>query len=314
MPTLLTLIFIAASALSTPPVPPRVYVTPAAIAASSFSPDDPPCPQKRTGTTEGAFRDYVIRVYRSPDYESCLQIKQHGNVIYTLNSHDFRIGTSMGDASGDEQIPLGTDITGTGQPNAVIIAWSGGAHCCATLYLVELGAQFREVQKIELENSDLANFSRPNRTARYQITTSDWAFQYWRTSFAESPAPKVILKFRDGQFRLAFDAMRTATPSDQQFAAMLRAVKADPEWHANAPADCAMDCGVPVALWRNMLTLLYTGHSELAWKLFDKSWPSAQPGKSDFAAAFCKQLSTSHYRPDLEAGIGPCPPSPDARP
>jgi len=307
LPTLITFILIAASAISTPPA--LTHTAPSAIAAPS-SPDDPPCPQRRTGTTEGTFRDYVIRVYRSPDFESCLQIGQRGKVVYTLESHDFRIGASMGDASGDDRIPIGTDITGAGQPDAVIFAWSGGAHCCATLYVVELGAQFREVQKIELENSDLANFSRSNRAASYQLTTNDWAFQYWRTSFADSPAPKVILKFRDGQFRLAFDAMRTAAPADQRLAAMLHAVKTDPDWHANAPADCAMDCGVPVALWRNMLMLIYSGRAGLAWKLFDEAWPPAQPGKSDFAAAFCKQLSTSHYWPDLEPNIGPCPPAP----
>jgi hypothetical protein len=269
-------------------------------------PDDPPCPQKRTGTTEGTFHDYTIRVYRSPDAEACLQIAQRGTVVFTLENHDFRIGGNM---SGDSQIPLGTDITGTGQPDVVVIAWSGGAHCCATLYLLELGEQFREIQKIELDNSDLPNFSR-SRDGRYELTTSDWAFQYWKTSFAESPAPTVVLKFRDGQFRIAFDAMRKPAPTVKQFAAMVQTVKSDPDWSAaNLPGNCGMNCGVPVALWKEMLTLLYTGHSDLAWQLFDQSWPTAQKGKSGFAAAFCKQLATSHYWSDLQADLGPCPPA-----
>jgi hypothetical protein len=308
LPTLLPLILIATLAIAGQPASPPAHTAPSDI-ASPLASDDPPCPQKRTGTTEGKFRDYAIRVYRSPEFESCLQITQHGNVVYTLESHDFRIGANM---SGDGTIPLGTDITGTGQPDAVIVAWSGGAHCCTSLYILELGAQFREVQKIELENSDLPNFTRPKPGSPYQLTTADWAFQYWRTSFAESPAPKVVLKFRDGQFRIAFDAMQTPAPSDQKFAAMLREVKSDSAWHASAAANCGLDCGVPVVLWRDMLTLLYSGHSDLAWKLFDQSWPPARKGKSDFAAAFCKQLATSHYWSDLQTDIGPCPRRSDA--
>ncbi len=304
MPSFLALIFIAASLLPAPTAPPPTHAAPAAI-ASPRTPDDPPCPQKRTGTTEGTFRDYVIRVYRSPEYESCLQIEQRGKVVYTLESHEFSVG---GNISGDDKIPLGTDITGEGKPDGVIVTYSGGAHCCATLYLVELGTHFREVQKIELENSDLAQFSRPRPGAPYELVTNDWAFQYWKTSFAESPAPKVVLKFRDGKFRLDFGAMRTPAPTAKQLASMVAAVKSDSAWQLGANTNCTMDCGVPVALWRNMLTLLYAGHSADAWKLFDQAWPPSQPGKLEFAAEFCKQLATSHYWHDLQAGIGPCPP------
>jgi len=65
--------------------------------------------------------------------------------------------------------------------------------------------------------------------------------------------------------------------------------------------------GIGTALWGEMLDFIYHGHSELAWRLFDESWPRARKGKNDFLADFCSQLKVSSYWPDLKDSIKNAP-------
>ena len=48
-----------------------------------------------------------------------------------------------------------------------------------------------------------------------------------------------------------------------------------------------------------MLNLIYTGHPERAWYVFDRSWPTKKPGEGGFLGAFCERLSDSDYFDDL---------------
>jgi hypothetical protein len=222
----------------------------------------------------------------------------------------FKVG---GNFASSASIPVGTDITGAGKPNALVAEWSGGAHCCFTLHIFELGEEFEEIASIEAGHSDGASVSDLNHDGFYEFDGYDWAFAYWRTSFMSSPAPHIVLKYREGRFRLAFDLMKTPNPSLREFAELVEGVRSDDEWHSKpTQADCEMDCGVPVSLWDNMLNLMFTGHTDLAWRLLEGSWPSKQEGKPVFVEEFCKQLSSSLYWADLKAAIGSCPPT--ARP
>jgi hypothetical protein len=58
-----------------------------------------------------------------------------------------------------------------------------------------------------------------------------------------------------------------------------------------------------------MLDLIYTGHSDLGWKLFDGAWPAQRAGKDKFLGDFCTQLRTSPYWADLKKGIPSAPPA-----
>jgi hypothetical protein len=270
--------------------------------------EDPPCPQGRNQTAEARFGEYVIRTYRWPGPEGCLQILRHKRLVYSLESTEFKIG---GNFEGGVNIPVGKDITGAGKPNAIVGEWSGGAHCCFTLHVFELGPRFREIAQIKAENSDGANFADLDHDGFYEFDGHDWAFAYWRTSFAFSPAPRIVLKYHEGGFGLALDLMSTPSPSSGEFAALVQRVRSDDDWWSGAEQkNCDDGCGVPTSLWKNMLELMYAGHADLAWKLFDESWPAHQKGKSTFAGAFCKQLSSSHYWSELKTAIGPCPPVP----
>jgi hypothetical protein len=65
--------------------------------------------------------------------------------------------------------------------------------------------------------------------------------------------------------------------------------------------------GIGSWFWGSMLSLIYTGHSDLAWKLFDETWPPERQGKDKFLADFCSQLKTSPYWVDLESIVQSAP-------
>jgi len=272
----------------------------------SGSLEDLPCPQGRSQTDEVRFGEYLIRTYRWPEPEGCLQILRRGRVVCSLESTDFKIG---GNVESRASIPVGTDVTGTGKPDVVVAEWSGGAHCCFTLHVFELGEKFRTIAQIHAGHSDAATLSDLNHDGFYEFDGNDWTFAYWGTSFNSSPAPRIILKYREGRFRLALDLMKTPNPSSEDFTALVQSVRSSDEWLSPATlGECDEDCGVPVALWKNMLDLMYGGHAHLAWRLLDESWPSEKKGKSAFVGQFCKQLHSSHYWPDLKPAVGACPP------
>jgi len=264
-----------------------------------------PCPQGKKKKEEARFGNYVIRTYRGPEMEGCLQILKSGTVIYSLVSEDFKIGNNFWHGA---PIPVGTDITGTGSPNVIVSEWSGGAHCCYTLHVFEIGDKFREIARIQADHGDGSNFEDLNHDGSYEFVGYDWAFAYWRTSFMSSPAPRIVLNYREGRFRLALDLMRTAGPTQEKLAEMIELVRSDREWSPKTNSDCDQDCNVPVALWRDMLDLIYEGHSDMAWKLFDESWPKNLDGKPTFAKQFCGQLRKSRYWRDLKDTVGQCPP------
>lgn len=306
-------------ALSVSAVPGQVSKTSPSSQSSvapRTTPDDPdpgssvdlPCPQGRKQTAEARFHDYVIRTYRWPEPEGCLQILRQGAVVYSLVSGEFQIGNNFYGFHNGVVISIGTDITGAGKPNAIVSEWSGGAHCCFTMHVFEIGDQFKEIARIEAENSDRAHFVDLDHDGFFEFEGNDWAFAYWGASFMDSPAPRIVLKYRDGRFRPAFDLMNKPRPSPQDFTSMAHEIQSDSGWGAEVARDCAESCGVPVALWKNMLELMYGGHTDLTWRLFDESWPAKQKGKSAFIGQFCKQLSTSYYWPDLQQTIGACPP------
>ncbi|MGC2284774.1 MAG: hypothetical protein WA542_05965 [Candidatus Acidiferrum sp.] len=290
-------------------MPSRSSVAKPSTSTAQDSTGELPCPQNRKETTEAQYGDYLIETYRWPEPDGCVQISRRGKVIYSLVSGEFQIGNNFYGFQNGPKIPVGADITGGGKPNAIVSEWSGGVHCCFTMHVFEIGEHFREIAQIQADDSDGAHFVDLDHDGSYEFDGNDWAFAYWGASFMDSPAPRIVLKYRGGRFRLAFDLMARPGPTHKEFIRLAHDIRSDDEWTPKHAGDCVMGCGVPVALWRNMLELIYTGHADLAWQLLDESWPPNQRNKSSFVAQFCKQLHQSHYWFDLEQAIGTCPPT-----
>jgi len=62
-------------------------------------------------------------------------------------------------------------------------------------------------------------------------------------------------------------------------------------------------------LWQDVLDLIYTGHSDLAWKLANAAGPKAQQKPFPALSDFCSLLRQSPYWPDLQPTLKDTPPA-----
>jgi hypothetical protein len=264
-------------------------------------------PQGRKQTDEATYGAYVLRIYHFHSCGSwaCLRIFKHGRLVYSSESSGFTFG---GNFEGSPKIPIGTDVLGDCKPDALVVEWTGGAHCCFMIHVFELGEKFKHIARIEADDSDHAGFVDLNHDGTYEFVGYDCIFAYWGTSFMSSPAPRIVLKYRNGKFHLAADLMRTPAPSAEELSAMVRSVRSDEEWCPSPTgADCDVPGTVPVSLWAKMLDLMYGGHANPAWRLLDESWLLEKQEKINFIGNFCDQLIKSRYWPELKSLVGGCP-------
>jgi hypothetical protein len=253
---------------------------------------------------EETLQPYIARIYfdaKSKDgSDSYYEILKNDKPVYTQKAkrkgEKFFIGTMYKDDPDATLVKMGMDVTGDGQPNLVISEWLGGANCCLTLHIFEIGPTFKKLGTIDAGYGDSGpHFLSPakdSKTTGDAVQIHDWTFANWNTDFADSPAPKVILRFDDNAFRIAPDLMRAAPPSPSDLATRASTVKNYPssakggEWpHGQISPD----------LWSTMLDLIYSGHADEAWKFLDDAWPPKVQGKDKFAQDFRAQLAKSPY-------------------
>jgi hypothetical protein len=245
--------------------------------------------------------------------KACLEIRRgsrDGEVLYRKTAQSFgeyRLGQKANAEANIPKIEDGADLLGRGRPEMIVTSWSGGAHCCFFHLIFELKPELKLVARIDDGDGDLAHFTDRDRDGRYYYEGYDWTFAYWDGSFAESPAPAIILRFADdehgGRFHIAIDKMRTPEPTPEQWA------KAVEEAADALAGGSRFGDGIGSKLSSNMVNLIYTGHSKLAWKLVDETWPAQKPGKEKFVSDFCAQLGTSHYWVDMEKTLEGEPPA-----
>ncbi len=113
-------------------------------------------------------------------------------------------------------------------------------------------------------------------------------------SHAESPEPKVVLRYRDGDYHIAADQMSTSPPSEEELAAISEALANHEGWEKGrnpAPMDFTMA----------VLELIYAGNREMAWRLFDTAWPENVPGKDDYRSQLEREIKWSPYWAEVAA-------------
>lgn len=253
---------------------------------------------------------YVVRVYfdqvakdGSDAYYEIL--KDNKSVFQQKAAHKgekFFIG-AMSDKDPDASlVKMGKDITGDGQPDLVVSEWSGGANCCLTFHIFEIGSTFRKIGTIDGKYGDAGphfmHMDKDSKTAGLQVQVSDWTFANWHSDFADSPAPKVSLRFSEGAYRVSPDLMRSSIPSVSDLDARVATIRAykNPSKSKSWPG-----AAISPILWATMLDLIYTGHAGDAWKFLDRAWPPQIGGKDAFARDFRAQLKRSPYWSAVDA-------------
>jgi len=244
-------------------------------------------------------------------FPACLTVRQDGHVVYQLveDVQAFSLGQPAQPEHGIPAVVKGADLTGLGNPDMIVTSFSGGAHCCTNLLLFEVKPALRLLTTLHLGNRDLAHFAKDPADHRFYFYGADDTFAYWNTSFAQSPAPRVILRWVEdgsgkGQFRLALDKMQGQPPAKKKWDQSV-VKKARDAFQPEEAGDYAVGPG----LWSSMLDLIYSEQSARAWELLDEVWPPAKSGKTKFLADFCTQLSHSQYWSELKSTLREVPDS-----
>lgn len=256
---------------------------------------DNPCTGVRLAKSV-AVQGYTFRTYEAtdPDGPRCMRIYHNGKVVYRLSGDQQYYLGQPGDSSYKiPPVPNGVDLTGEGRPDMIVTSWSGGAHCCFTHYIFELEPKLRLLAKIYDGDADLAHFEKVQHDRGYFYVTND-IWSYWPASFAGSVSHRVMLRWDGERFRLDLESMRWPPPTPQQWKSALKDVD-----------DALEDGGIPrdslgVTLWDTTLDLIYTGHSDLAWKFVREVNPEALKGDNPSLEEFCAELKDDEYWPDLE--------------
>ena len=243
--------------------------------------------------TERTFNDYTLRIYKYDPVYAGFEIWQNTTRVHAYaDVQIFWLEPPDKKESELAHIAMGQDITGDGKANLVVTYWNGGAHCCTFFYIFEIAEQFKPIAVLHNGHTwiDRENFVNLDEDPALEFVTQDWTFAYWRTCFAASPAPKVILKYNNETYHLACDLMSQPMPSQDELASIVQEILTAPEWQAPMP---------PVLLWKTMLDLIYTGHASAAKQLLADAWPTTMPGKEKFWVEFLSELSNSRYWDDL---------------
>ncbi len=199
--------------------------------------------------------------------------------------------------------PPGTDINGDGVPDVIVGYFSGGAHCCSEYAVFSLGKKLKLLDVLNGEHSNF-EFKDLDNDGKYEATGRDWTFAYWGTSFAGSPAPEVILRWKNGRYRLAEDLMRRKYARDE----VLKIVD-DFENDILPLSEDNKSLHVDTTISAAMLELIYTGNGNLAWEFVDRVWPIPDDDllkkqwlsdKKKFLREFKVQLRKSDYWSDLK--------------
>jgi len=254
-----------------------------------------------------------ISAFSSEDGD-CLQVMSGSTVLYRGTTEGGGALT-LGQTGADTDIPEianGTDVTGRGHPDLIVSLFTGGAHCCTSHYLYELAPEVRLVARFYDGDDNLSHFGCDAKDRKYYYYTADWTFAYWPTCFACSPSEEVILRFVDdangGAYHIALDKMQKPAPTQAAWSKELST--AQKAVHGGAVDD------VGQAMWGVVLDLIYTGHSDLAWKFVDALGPKAQERPFASLEDFCSLLKKSQYwadlGPTLQGAPAPCAYAPQA--
>jgi hypothetical protein len=277
-------------------------------APAQTEPEPHPCTDLKL-KSQAAVHGFLFKTYESvnPDDGACLRVYHDGKLIQEISddAQEFYLGQPR---DPDLKIPFirnGTDVTGRGHPDMIVSSWSGGAHCCHKHYVFELEPRLTLLATIDDGDAN-GHFEYSDDNHRYYYVTED-IWSYWPASFAGSTSHKVLLRFKEdahgGGFHVDMEKMRSPAPSADQWKAALKdvddAVRDDP---ANERANLSS------ALWDSVLDLIYTGHSDLAWKFIAEVNPKALQGNYPHLDEFCGMLQSDPYWPDIEPTIKDMPP------
>jgi len=230
----------------------------------------------------------TLKAYRVRDpegFNSRLVVSHAGRVLADVT--DYKLDWAVG-------APVSEDVTNDGVVDLVITGYSGGAHCCTTFTLISLGDQPALLGTIDAPNGGV--FERDPDTGEILFVSEDATFNYWKTSYAASASPRLVLRWQDGQFRVSARHMRAPPPDPEALRAI--SVAAHAAEHREKGA-------APPELFGPVIAMIYQGNPGPAWALMKDAWDPAWGEHDAFRQELQDKLRSSPFWADIQALAGP---------
>jgi hypothetical protein len=214
--------------------------------ASAIDPDVP-----YTVKEERRLGDYTVRLWGSPSadalsWEDIVTISRPGQADVQIESA-FKLSDLTG-----------SDLIGAGHPDLVVQTYSGGAHCCFSWVVYELGPTLTKILESPPSNCE-GEFRDLDGDDRLEFVTCDDLFAYKYCCFASSPLPKVIMKYEPGQGYVPAGPQFPEEYADDIARDRQLAIG------ARAQGQCEWDNSTKCAVLPVVLDYLYSGRQDQAW-------------------------------------------------
>lgn len=173
------------------------------IVASGPLPSSPPYQDSEIDSMdwvvlqEEVIGKYVYRIWKAKDSNLSGTIVGEYLTLSSIDEPAVNIEAFFGTVV-SVNLLSGRDITGEGNPDLIIETYSGGAHCCLQYFVIDLGEFFITKQLQTRESNCPGEFKDLDHDGSYEFITCDDILAYTYCSFAATPLPTVILKFRPG--------------------------------------------------------------------------------------------------------------------
>ncbi len=184
------------------------------------------------------------------------------------------------------------DLAGKGNANLVLSKWTGGAHCCYSLFIFELGQDLKSIAHIEGGNF-LPYLEDLNKDSIPEIKVTDDFLAYQFSSFAYSANADVVLEYREGAYGVAADYMKKPAPD---FRSLNKKISS---WQKAFRQTEAGD-HPPRPFIQTITDLVYSGNKDMALDVIDRAWPTDIPGKADFVRGYEDALRESRFYGEFE--------------
>jgi len=215
---------------------------------------------------------YKIFTGQTPDgFQGYFSIIKNGLTVFEEREFGSYYYIKMKDVNGDKKIDL------------IITQWTGGAHCCYNLTIFNLQ---NGVSKLAYIQGGSRGFQLKNldQDESLEIIFWDNPIDYLFNSFSSSAQGKVILKLKNGKFRLAPKLMKSSINSKDVQRMRLEIRK-----------EFQTDGEIPHSFLKLLMQLSYSGHLDFALRLAEELWPKSRAGFTKFKLDFSRALSGSVY-------------------
>jgi len=201
--------------------------------------------------------DYIVRIWKSaayPSFESStigqlIRVSDESVIAEINYVVDFRMNSA-------------TDVNNNGIPDIIIDTFTGGAHCCSSTVVYDLGEIPTQILQTRESNYG-GQFEDIDGDGIQEFLTADDVFAYVYCPYVSSPAPQVILSY-DG-------AVGFYVPVNKFYPERYAEAIAQSTTYAQTAPDGEMgefDGTNKCAVLPVVLNYLYSGQYDMAWSEF----------------------------------------------